>query len=105
MSRKNGYQFNNLRFHTAYLHQQALEDCSISPFHINNNKENKKKDSFGMHIISIKAEFNLFTLRFCSPPSTAILSGLRASYSLTSTQATVPKPPMKYMSLQEIEKV
>nr|ACL54458.1 unknown [Zea mays] len=33
----------------------------------------------------------LSSFRFCSPPSIAILSGCRVSYSFTSTQATVPK--------------
>jgi len=41
------------------------------------------------------------TFRFCSPPSTAILSGWRVSYSLTLIHATVPKPPMKYISLRK----
>uniref|UniRef100_J3L9K4 Uncharacterized protein n=1 Tax=Oryza brachyantha TaxID=4533 RepID=J3L9K4_ORYBR len=32
----------------------------------------------------------LSSFKLCSPPSAAILSGFRASYSFTSIQATVP---------------
>lgn len=49
----------------------------------------------------LRANTHLLTFRLCSPPSIAILSGCRASYSFTSIQATVPKPPMKYMSLEK----
>lgn len=35
------------------------------------------------------------TFKFCPPLSAEILSGFEASYSLTSTHATVPNPPMK----------
>lgn len=52
-----------------------------------------------------EVEFNGLTFKFCSPPSTAILSGCKDSYSLTSTQATVPKPPIKYISLMATNKV